>query len=199
MNIETIQVPPEEAAAKVAEYERLIAAERNAEDQAILAAYRAAARGLPVISMAKTIAVGGFFANGLPRLAVVRATAGECLVQWSGWGEGTSVIFYDADPGWDGRRRNRGALVGKHSVRVPVEDPPAARCSSSASTIVPVIPPDVRPRLRRLAGFHILWEVEEWKPVPPVDPALIRHIRGDLWALQAVWNLTDLERLVLSQ
>jgi hypothetical protein len=33
----------------------------------------------------------------------------------------------------------------------------------------------------------------------PVDPALLRHIRGDLWAVLAVWNLTDLERYVLSQ
>jgi hypothetical protein len=41
--------------------------------------------------------------------------------------------------------------------------------------------------------------VEEWTRVPPRDPALLRHIRGDLWVVLAVWDLTDLERLVLSQ
>jgi hypothetical protein len=45
----------------------------------------------------------------------------------------------------------------------------------------------------------VLWEVEEWKRIPPVDPALIRHVRGDLWAVLATWDLTDLERYVLSQ
>jgi len=33
---------------------------------------------------------------------------------------------------------------------------------------------------------------------PPRDPALIRHIRGDLWAVLAVWDLTELERAVLA-
>jgi len=27
----------------------------------------------------------------------------------------------------------------------------------------------------------------------------LRHIRGDLWSVVAVWDLTELERLVLSQ
>ena len=46
--------------------------------------------------------------------------------------------------------------------------------------------------------FHILWEVEQWDPTPPVDPALVRHIRGDLWAVIAMWDLTELERAVLA-
>ena len=33
----------------------------------------------------------------------------------------------------------------------------------------------------------------------PRDPALLRHVRGDLWAVLSVWDLTDLERMVLSQ
>ncbi|MGH3300400.1 MAG: hypothetical protein ACRDOK_01755 [Streptosporangiaceae bacterium] len=34
--------------------------------------------------------------------------------------------------------------------------------------------------------------------VPPRDPALLRWIRGDLWAVVAQWDLTELERAVLS-
>jgi hypothetical protein len=66
-----------------------------------------------------------------------------------------------------------------------------------ASTVVPLVPPRFRPRRPRLARCHVLWEVEEWSPVPPVDPALLRHIRGDLWAVLATWDLSPLERAVL--
>jgi hypothetical protein len=34
--------------------------------------------------------------------------------------------------------------------------------------------------------------------MPPEDPALLKHIGGDLYAVLAVWNLTELERAVLS-
>jgi hypothetical protein len=41
--------------------------------------------------------------------------------------------------------------------------------------------------------------VEAWNEIPARDPALLRHIRGDLWAVLAVWDLTELERAVLGQ
>lgn len=38
----------------------------------------------------------------------------------------------------------------------------------------------------------------EWRPEPPKDPALLRHIGGDLYSVVAVWDLTELERAVLA-
>ena len=35
-------------------------------------------------------------------------------------------------------------------------------------------------------------------PRPPGDPALLRHVGGDVYAVEAVWELTELEKLVLS-
>jgi hypothetical protein len=194
MNLETFVIPEAEAAVKLAEYEAQLAAERTAEDRAITMAYRCAARGLPVISLPRTIARGGFRDDGLPRLAVVRADAAECFVRW----DGSDLVYADRDD----PRANRGALVGAVSVRVPVPggDLPARRVSrygQAARAVVPLIPPAHRPRLRRLRHRHILWEAD-WTPVPPRDPALLQHIRGDLWAVLAVWDLTDLERHVLS-
>jgi hypothetical protein len=88
-------------------------------------------------------------------------------------------------------------------VRVPLaaDDLPSiwTRPWGAARTVVPLIPPKLRPKPRRLRHCHILWEVEAWAPVAPRDPALLRHIRGDLWAVLAVWDLTELERMVLSQ
>lgn len=195
MNIDTLNVPEDEAREKLAEYESVLASERTAEDRAILAAYRAAARGLPVIRLSKTVQAGGFFGNGLPKIAVVRADASECYVYWD-WDR--ALVFSDQP-----ESRNQGAVVGKRTVRVPAERPALVVSSrgtywSRARTMVPIIPPKHRPRWPRVRNCHLLWEVEAWKPVPPRDPALIRHIRGDLWSVLAVWDLTELERYVLT-
>lgn len=204
MQLAELNVDPAEARAKLDEYAAQIEAERTAEDRAIAMGYRAAARGLPLISLRETIAMGGYDRNGLPNLAVCPAAyadqgetvmATECTVRWDGW-DGRHLIYADTDD-WN---VNRGATVGRHSVRVQVSDPPNPRTRKSRGrTMIPLIPPQHRPKPRRLRHCHILWEVDEWELVPPRDPALLRHVRGDLWAVLAVWNLTDLERHVLSQ
>lgn len=205
MQLAELGISPAEARAKLDEYAAQVAADRTAEDAAIAMGYRAAARGLPLISLRETLAMGGFDAKGLPNLAVCRAAtaapdggivmAAECYVRWDGW-NGVHLIYADSDD-WNA---SRGALVGKHAVRVQVSDPPDPRGRSyRGRTMVPLIPPQHRPKPRRLKHCHILWEVDEWELVPPRDPALLRHVRGDLWAVLAVWNLTDLERHVLSQ
>jgi hypothetical protein len=197
MDLNGLIISEEEATAKLAEYERQIAEDRTAEDRAILEAYRAAARKLPVISMKLTIAAGGFHDNGLPRIAVINADAQTCFVHW----DGDALIFSVRDD----MMANQGALVGRSSVRVQVAEPPSqdVRRTHSAwrmgSAPVPIVPPQHRPRPRRLARQHILWEVDEWTRVVPRDPALIKHIRGDLWSVRAVWELTDLEMAVLAQ
>jgi hypothetical protein len=196
MDLQTLDISPEEAQEKLAEYQENLHGERTAEDAAIAAGYRAAARGLPVICLPDVIAAGGFFPGGLPKIAVVRADATECYAWW----EQEDLVFSGSD--W---AINRGALVGRDTVRVHLPGHAPGMLTrrntswSRGSTVVPLILPRHRPRLRRLRGFHLLWEAEEWAKVPPRDPALLRHIRGDLWSVQAVWDLTELERHVLSQ
>jgi hypothetical protein len=193
MDLAPLQIGEDEAREKLAEYEKALRASRNAEDEAIAAGYRAASRGLPVISLSRTVAAGGFHDSGLPRIAVLGAEARQCFARW----DGDALVFADRDD-W---RANRGALVNAHSVRVRLagDDLPQRRWRVHGSGMVPLIPPRLRPSPRRLRHCHILWEVEQWTPVPPRDPALLRHIRGDLWAVLAVWDLTELERMVLSQ
>ena len=194
MNLTTLEMPVEEAKARLTEYEQMIATERTAEDDAIAAGYRAAARGLPVIMLTEVFNAGGWFPNGLPRLAIARADAKEVRVEVRGHNT-REIVFTDDDAG-----DNRGALVGRNTVRVNGLTPPTTIDRQwRGRTIVPLIPPRHRPRLRRLRGFHVLWEVERWTPAPSKDPALVRHIRGDLWSVVATWDLTDLEMAVLSQ
>lgn len=190
MNLAPLQISEEEAKAALAEYEAQLVAERTVEDEAIAKAYRAAARGHQVIRLTEAVRIGGFFDDtNRPRIAVARADADKCWVR-----RGGVDVVYASDVG----ASNRGALVGRHTVRVPgVVD--RNHWVHAGSTIVPLIPPRHRPKLRRLRNFHVLWEVERWTDEPPHDPALLRHIRGDLWAVLATWDLTDIERAVLAQ
>jgi hypothetical protein len=193
MDLAPLEIGADEAREKLAEYEESLRTTRSTEDAAIAAGYRAAARGLTVISLPRTVAAGGFHENGLPRIAVIGAEATTCFARW----DGTDVVFADHDD-W---RANRGAMVNAHSVRVSLagDDVPARNWRVAGSALVPLVPPAHRISPRRMRHCHILWEVEQWAMVAPRDPALVRHIRGDLWAVLSVWDLTDLERMVLSQ
>lgn len=198
MNLSTIVVPEDEARAKVAEYEEALKAERNAEDEAIAQAYRAAARGLAVISLSKAISAGGYFDFGWPRIAVARATDREVLCKWRYGSSADRELLFANDSFW----RGGDALVSRNHVRVrPSVHPEAAIVDSHRwrSAPVPLVPPRCRPKRPRLANLHVLWEVESWTPAPSRDPALIKHIRGDLWAVLATWDLTDLELAVIAQ
>lgn len=195
MNLTPILIDPDEAKKLCAEYEEAFKRDRHVEDQEIARGYRAAARGLPIIELSKVITAGGCFPNGLPRLAVARADAKICQVETYNYL--TGGIVYHSDPTrWIS---HRGALVGMKHVAVKATPEGLERRARDGQTIVPITPPRFRPRRSQLNNFHVLWEVEEWRLVPPIDPALIRHIRGDLWSVLAVWDLTPLERAVLAQ
>jgi len=197
MDLGIIEITTEEAEARVAEYEQVLASERSVEDEAILSAYRAAKRGLPVISLSRAFDTAGYHDDGLPKLAIVRADAKECFVNVEGSTRmtgGNKLVFASGQ-----NSRSQGALVGRNTTCVHTSVSRTGTKRWRGRCVVPVVPPRHRPKRSRLANFHILWEVDEWSPAPPVDPALLRHIRGDLWSVVAVWDLTELERLVLSQ
>jgi len=198
MELATIEMPAEEAKARLEEYKKMLATERTQQDERIAAGYRVLARGLPIIKLSESIQRGGYFDNGFPRIAVARADSQDCWVDVSWWGK--TVVYLTEQPRSWGQDRNRGALVNSVTVRVHLPDMPnEGRGRRQGHTIMPIIPPQHRPNARRLHRFHILWEVEKWDLVPPKDPALLRWIGGDLWAVAATWDLTELERAVLQR
>ena len=68
--------------------------------------------------------------------------------------------------------------------------------NKSISAPTPVIPAEIMPD-GKLENYYILWEVEEWKPVPPKDPILLKRISPNLFAVIATWNLTKIEQAVM--
>ncbi len=69
-----------------------------------------------------------------------------------------------------------------------------------AYALTPSIPPEFRPKTH-LKNYHLLWEAEwhtrKQAARPPRDPALLKFLGGDLWAIVGIWDLSELERSVL--
>lgn len=68
--------------------------------------------------------------------------------------------------------------------------------------LIPMVPLDVRPATGRLADMFVLWEVEQWADrrigaKPDIDPYLLKHVGGSLYAVLAEWDLTPLERAIM--
>jgi hypothetical protein len=208
MQLPTIEMPVAEARERFQHYRRAVRDKHQAEDAAIAAGYKALANGTPLIRLSEVMVMGGVKKKGMrraadvtvPCLAVCRADKpfawtngvhrdGSLVIAGKQthshfnkkdvlhWGGGTFESLPDTDQlGWN---------WGTGNYRL--------------NALTPNIPPPLRPRTA-LSNFHILWEAE-WKVAPgppPGDPALLKHIGGDLYAVHAVWDLTELEQAVLA-
>jgi hypothetical protein len=206
--------------------EKLGEAEReyDAIDRAVMRGYKALAAGHQVIHLTTTLAAGGTtgvdvvanrWADGrrrlryertvlVPALAVVRADARQVWTRPLPRDRG--FTFQANDWNWHPTKRDRvdvseNVFDRDHEYAQRSLKPPEAWIENEARlrAIVPTIPPPFRPP-HKLSGYHLLFEAEwsQGMPLAPGDPALLKHLAGDLYAVLAVWDLTPLERAVLS-
>jgi hypothetical protein len=152
----------------------------------------------------------------LPRLAVTRPEA--AFVFTMGVRENGNVAFIDSlGRDWryrkglvdvaagfafpDGVQTTSWEWSGDASVVWYAETHSVHPQSHAWEAMVPLVPPEHRPP-RGWGDRLLLWEADDWtwasSPAPPHDPALLRPIGGDLYAVEAVWDLTEIERLVLA-
>lgn len=227
MELSTVEIPRAGARERAAEYSRAAKTTSNPRERRefedIARAYRIAARDdVALIALTPTIATGGTqvrthivagLRDGqrverrehylLPRLAVCTPHSAFCYTR--GVQRNGSVEFIDS-LGRDFRYRK-----GVIDLAVGFELPEGFQQGSSLRgswhrtgawrAMVPIVPPKHRPE-RGFGNRLILWEADDWTwdtpPIPPGDPALLRPVGGDIYAVEAVWDLTQLEQLVLS-
>lgn len=198
MDLSTISMTRDEARAALAEWADT--QDATPEDDAIAAGYKAIARGLRLITLSDTIRAGGEDDGHKPRLAVAPTSAEVVYLERDMSG---TVRFCTSDQ-HSSRRPARDVTATSVIVRdvlAPIEYVDAREHHLSWGhqwrAMVPVVPP--RFRRRGWKSAHVLFEAEWARHTPPapVDPALIRHLRGDLWIVMGVWDLTSLERAVL--
>lgn len=206
MDLAVIDVEQEKAREALTAYRRSVKDRQEAEVAQIMRGYRALARGQRLIALSATMRAGGLVERrawqrdsrgglsswpvSLPALAVARADQREirCTIQ-----RGRARFYWDDDALYRERSRQR--------LDVQAFDPDEEHNSwhqRQFRAMVPLVPPPLRPA-HALSGYVVLWEAE-WAQDPPAprDPALLKHIGGDVYAVLAVWDLTELERAVLA-
>jgi hypothetical protein len=149
------------------------------DDRAIAAIYKRIAAGRLVIRALASITAAGLGEDKLPKLAIMRAD--QTKVQCSNWND--VVIFRSLD------RSN----AKDRNIRLPM--PGALGATRDRVADVPLIPVHLRPR-KAIDKYHVLWEAD-WNQYP-TDPYLLRRFGEDAWLVVAAWDLTDVERAVMS-
>jgi hypothetical protein len=218
MNLSTIDMPRAEARRQFEDYRRAARDRHSAEDKAIAAGYKAISEGRAVIQLTPTLQAGGVAVlertrrvtgrggrledQGqrvtVPRLAVARANrkyAWTHGVQADG-----NLVIAAKQPISEQNQRDRIVFEpGTFDVLAGTRTIGWGDWNRQINALVPPVPPRLRPR-DNIANYHVLWEAEwSFTPGPPPgDPALLKHIGGDLYAVHAVWDLTPLEQAVLA-
>jgi hypothetical protein len=193
MNVPTIEMTPESAQAKLNAYRTQLRRRADAEYEAAAAGYEALAEGRALLNLTDAMNFAGLGDDGRPRLAIARADRKQvhCRV-------GRREITFNALKNRWSTRSYEGSLV----IDVPYNNVGFDRFSKEGFGLVPMVPADVRPK-GQLREFFVLWEVEAWSDTsmlaePDRDPYLLKHIGGDIYAVIAEWDLTELERAIMS-
>ena len=171
-----LTMKPEDAAKELAKWKR----GKTAQDQLIMKAYRAIARGGKLIDLHESFKKSGCDLTGKPYLALARADATRVRgsIDWKGDVEFRSNIG----------RYSRTDYVFPRNLwagLVPWKGEVEAR--------VPIIPPEYR--RSNLAAYRILFEAA-WGTVTE-DPLLLEPLGGALYRVIAHWDLTVIEQAVL--
>lgn len=190
MNVPLIEEDVAVAREKFAEYRAAVKARHCAEDAMVLACYRQLCRGRKLVNIVEAMRAAGVKpTNGLPQLAIARASWRECYFDDDKWRNNERFAVFSEK--WSPPYNATSSVV-----RVPASTfpPLAGKRWRNGKAIVPTIPPALRPS-SHLSNYHILWEAE-WERVP-VDPVLLKHVGGPVYAVLAMWDLTPVEQAVL--
>lgn len=226
MQLPTLTVTVDEAKEEVQRYRRArqhIVLTR--EDERMLSAYRAIANGKTVIDLHRAIALGGTRRETVPGVTRFRAgarvdvdlqvdlpalAAFRADQRWA-WTDGVGRDGTLSLRGRAAARWNGGGELRFQAVELFARDDGRDVLSWNEPTfraLLPTIPPHLRPT-RALYGervtlplknYLVLWEAE-WqldRTVPPGDPALLKHLGGTLYTVEAQWDLTPVEKAVLA-
>lgn len=197
MTLDTITMDPAAARRAYRDYQAAVRADRStvrshwkAEDAALMKGYRQLAKGRALLDVGAAMRTAGLREDGFPKLAICSSHLAKCFcyVDWRG-----GVTFSGNESQW---YRQRSPKAERVEFPAGTFSEPKGGSRPTVSTLVPIIPPALRPKAK-LEGFHTLWKVESWTLEPPRDPLLLRHLNGSLYAVLAVWDLTELERAIL--
>lgn len=146
--------------------------------------------GKKVIDIFKVIQKGGVIKPGYPRLAIVKAKTKKVFCTYFTTG---SVHFKNEN-------RFAGPIAEDISLIFCLPEfkfTEPWKGSHNLEAPVPMIPFKILPQ-KLTDDYYILWEVDEWKMVPPTDPYLLKRITKNMFVVLAGWDLTEIEKSVMA-
>jgi hypothetical protein len=162
--------------------------------------------GRKIIDIHQTIAKGGVHREThQPRLAIARA---DNEFVWCQYTESGYVTFTNGASNWDDQARAPikedivlSDCLPRFSCKALIESGKMDKKYLDQRRMelkapVPMISPHLLPK-KLTKDYYILWEVDEWKIVPPTDPWLLRRITKTMFVVCAAWDLTKLEKAVM--
>lgn len=207
MEVEQISVPQEEAKEQLAALKTLFkqnaSIKKNEIYRDLKKAYGHMTHGGKIIDIFQAFKSTGVDEEGDPKIAICRADAKKCYL--SKQERGAAIFSHDRPNRWGrtvARKTYKEVFVPEGTFEWIYTQNRTWRGNiknNEISTIVPIIPPHILIDTVKynLKNYHILWEVEDWKVEPPVDPILLKMITPNLFAVLATWNLSKLERAII--
>lgn len=189
MKLDTITEVKQEAYRKWREYRDAAKAHPTKQYKDLVKAYSQLKSGRKLIDIFKVIQKGGRHNNCHPCLAIAKASAKKVTCTY--WTDGR-VRFEDNETRW-----NKSITLPNCLPSFTFEDAQPWQNNLRLEAPVPLIPPGILPE-KLTSDYYILWEVDEWKMVPPTDPWLLKRVTERLFVVLAGWDLTELEKSVMA-
>lgn len=195
MDIQSFTATRQEGLAKWREYKNAEKSNDNPIYKDLRIIYNQMKAGRKIIDIGKVIAKGGVHENHHPKLAVAMASAKRIVCKYNKNG---NVLYTHSVETWNWKEKTCDVNIKDCLPKIPngiIKD--SWQDVLRLEAPVPMIPPKYLPK-KLSDDYYILWEVDEWKMVPPTDPWLLRRITKTHFLLVAGWDLTDLEKSVMA-
>jgi hypothetical protein len=205
MDVQTITMDRADAFSKLLQYQEAVKRSKDLADRILVKTYKQLAEGRALVNLKDVIRAAGVDELHRPRFAVARANQTHVWFTTRSWTRNGYLPRFSTYRDKFGQDSDRAT---RHHIELPAglwpecpanchEINPHIRHPSRLRAMVPLIPPQLRPE-DSLGNYHILWDVKgAWQEEPPRDPFLLKCVDGDLYAVHAVWDLTDLEMQVM--
>lgn len=203
MNVELIQMDRAEASRQYRLYsEQAKRIEAPPYVKELRRAYWHLRKGKQAIDVLAALQVTGLNSEGNPKLAIAKAD--HKTVQFEKCRHG-NLVFYSSptvqsNASWSLRCKVLATPTGVFPDWPSQSGAPHwGIINRRANAPIPIVPASILSRCRKadVSGLYILWEVEEWKPIPPTDPILLMRLSKYLFTVIGQWNLTPLEKSIM--
>jgi len=195
MKVEELEVPKEKVEQELESFKEMVKSERKAVLQQthrdLQRIYGHIKHGGSIIDIFSSFSKAGLNEEKDPKLAVCRADAKICYC----YKDSSGSALYSVERDISFQRKTAGdILLPKGTFTFGFMD----YSKRFIQAPVPMVPTSIlAPIKHTLRNYDIIWEVQEWKPVPPKDPILTKIIGNSIALVLATWDLTELERTVI--